>query len=224
MLDYDMDGFLDIFIPSQDYGSLVFHNCGNSNNWIGLKLQGTQSNRDAIGTLVKVYTGDICQMRYTRVGTTWKTQDNPFVHVGIGEATIIDSVVIRWPLGLKEVYTNLSINQYHEIKEGDASSAVIVSDQLIPSDYFLGQNYPNPFNGSTQIIYRVAEASLVTLKIFNLQGQLIETLIEEIQSAGQHVVNWNGKSRSGAEVASGVYIYRLETKHRVEIKKMLYLP
>lgn len=221
--DYDMDGFLDIFVPSLDFGSLIYHNKGNANNWIGLILEGTQSNRDAIGTLVTVFTAGIQQMRYTRVPTTWKIQDNPYVHFGIGQAASIDSVVIRWPLGLEEVFTNLPINQYHKIKEGDASSAVTVSGQPIPSDYFLGQNYPNPFNNSTQIVYRLSKTGMVSLKIFSLQGQLIYTLAEEIQKAGEYKVNWNGKSESGADVSSGVYIYSLEIDRQVESRKMLYL-
>ncbi len=224
MLDYDMDGFLDIYVPSLDFGSLIYHNKGNTNNWIGLILEGTQSNRDAIGTLVTTYAGDKQMMRYTRVPTTWKIQDNPYVHFGIGQATSIDSVVIRWPLGLQEVYVNLSINQYHKIKEGDASSAVTLSGQQNPSDYFLGQNYPNPFNSSTQIKYRLPKAGLVALKIYNLQGQLIQTLAEEIRQAGEYVVNWNGNSKNGLAVASGVYFYCLEADRQIEMKKLLYLP
>ncbi len=223
MLDYDMDGFLDIYVPSLDFGSLIYHNKGNTSKWIGLILEGTQSNRDAIGTLVTCYTGEKKQMRYTRVPNTWKIQDNGYVHFGIGQATSIDSIVIRWPLGLKEVYTNLTLNRYHKIKEGKASSIAQTSASAAPNDYCLGQNYPNPFNSSTQISYQLVKAGRVVIKIHNLQGQLIQTVLDRDQAAGEYSVNWNGRSATGEEVSTGVYFYSMEIDKQVEMKKMLYV-
>ena len=223
MLDYDMDGFLDIYVPSLDFGSLIYHNKGNTNNWIGLILEGTQSNRDALGTLITCYTGQKKQMRYTRVPTTWKIQDNQFVHFGIGQAAAIDSIVIRWPLGLKEVYTNLTLNKYHRIKEGQATKVIPAVGQAIPDGFYMAQNYPNPFNGATQIAYRLDKPGKVAIKIFNLQGQLLQTLLDQDQPAGEYVTIWNGQAGTGLEVASGVYLYSMEIDHRVEMKKMMYV-
>ncbi|MBN2013188.1 VCBS repeat-containing protein [candidate division KSB1 bacterium] len=223
MLDYDMDGFLDIYVSSLEFGSIMYHNMRNSYNWIGLKLQGTQSNRDAIGTLVKVYTGDICQMRYTRVPNTWKIQDNQFIHVGIGEATSIDSIVIRWPLGLKEVFTDLAINQYHDIKEGDATSAVAQVDASLPSAYRLEQNYPNPFNAETSISYFIPEESFVDISIYDLRGQKIISLTKKVVDAGQHKIKWNGQSQQGSTVASGTYFCVLKTEKFNQLRKLVYL-
>jgi hypothetical protein len=222
-LDYDMDGFLDLFVPSLVFGSLVYHNVGNSNNWIGLILEGTHSNRDAIGTLIKVHTGDKQQMRFTRVPTTWKIQDNPYVHVGVGEAATIDSIVIRWPLGLKETYTNLTINKYHKIKEGEITSAVKQPSTLEPNYYTLEQNYPNPFNGSTQIRYCLVEQGRVTLRVLNIEGQLIRTLVDNTYKAGEYKVNWDGKSDNNFDVPSGVYFYVLKSRNQIKSKKMLYI-
>jgi photosystem II stability/assembly factor-like uncharacterized protein len=87
----------------------------------------------------------------------------------------------------------------------------------------LNQNYPNPFNCSTTIHYQLSKSSTVKLKIFNLQGQLVRELVNESQKAGEHSVNWDGRSNSGKEVTSGVYIYSIESDKKMQTKKMLYL-
>jgi len=221
MLDYDMDGFLDIYVPSLDFGSLIYHNKGNANHWIGMILEGTQSNRDAIGTLVTCYAGGKKQMRYTRVPSTWKIQDNQFVHFGIGTTASIDSIVIRWPLGLKEVYTGLALDRYHRIKEGQGSSEVAATPLTAPETFRLEQNHPNPFNPTTTIRYHVSVASPITLTIFNLAGERVQTLVNaEFKPAGNYSVLWNGRDQAGRSAPSGVYLYRLETGATMQVKKM----
>jgi len=93
--------------------------------------------------------------------------------------------------------------------------------ETIPEGYALEQNYPNPFNPSTTITFAVPEASEVTLAIYNLRGQLIQTLHSGPIAAGQHSVVWNGNDSRGVKVASGVYVYRLEAKGFVVSKKLV---
>ncbi|MBI1806134.1 MAG: T9SS type A sorting domain-containing protein [Ignavibacteria bacterium] len=80
----------------------------------------------------------------------------------------------------------------------------------IPKAFTLNPNYPNPFNPTTAIRYQIPVNSNVTLKIFNILGQEIKTLINEMQNAGDKSVEWNSTNNSRASVASGVYFYRLE--------------
>jgi hypothetical protein len=82
----------------------------------------------------------------------------------------------------------------------------------------LSQNFPNPFNPSTTISFRLAQSSLVRLQIFNLQGTLITTLIDEIRSEGSHRVNFNAMN-----LPTGAYIYRLETNHQNLYKTMMLI-
>ncbi|MEK9138038.1 MAG: FlgD immunoglobulin-like domain containing protein, partial [Bacteroidota bacterium] len=82
----------------------------------------------------------------------------------------------------------------------------------LPQDFTLLQNYPNPFNPATNIRYGLPRASFVTVKIYNILGQEVATLKNEIQGAGAYDVVWYGKNTSGHSVASGVYFYRLEAK------------
>jgi hypothetical protein len=104
---------------------------------------------------------------------------------------------------------------------GNSNSSVtaIIRDREIqnrPSAYTLSQNYPNPFNLTTHIKYSIATAGLVTLKIFNIAGQEITTLVNDYQSPGIHSVKWTAES-----VASGIYLYQLKTKDFSAAKKLI---
>jgi hypothetical protein len=88
----------------------------------------------------------------------------------------------------------------------------------------LRQNYPNPFNPTTTIKYQVKTDGLVTLKIYNVAGQLVRTLINENVKAGVvHETQWHGLNDSGQNVSSGVYFYKLVTNNYTQTKKMVLL-
>ncbi|HEX2896787.1 MAG TPA: T9SS type A sorting domain-containing protein [candidate division Zixibacteria bacterium] len=91
----------------------------------------------------------------------------------------------------------------------------------IPSTFELEQNYPNPFNPTTNIKYGLPAKSHMTLKIYNLLGQEINTLVDQIVPAGTHETEWNGRDKTGAEVASGIYFYKLVAGDFVQTKKMM---
>jgi len=82
----------------------------------------------------------------------------------------------------------------------------------VPKQFMLMQNYPNPFNPSTQIRYQLPESGQVTLRIFDLLGREIRTLLQGRQSAGSHRIRWNGFNDRGKRVTSGLYFYRLTVK------------
>ncbi len=95
----------------------------------------------------------------------------------------------------------------------------------LPKKYALFQNYPNPFNPSTHIRFFVGGEgpAEVTLKIYNVAGQLVKTLVDEKKSPGEHEEVWNGKNEDGEDVASGVYFYKLKVSDYVETKRMVLL-
>ncbi len=88
----------------------------------------------------------------------------------------------------------------------------------VPLAYKLTQNYPNPFNPSTRIKYSIPERSQVTLKVYNLLGQEVATLINEEQPQGNYVALFEGN-----KLATGVYFYRLEAGKFKQTMKMLLL-
>ncbi|MCK4339405.1 MAG: T9SS type A sorting domain-containing protein [Candidatus Cloacimonetes bacterium] len=96
----------------------------------------------------------------------------------------------------------------------------------IPDEYALSQNIPNPFstsggNFTTKIQYSLPHSSNVSLKIYNIKGELVKTLVSENKSAGSYNVIWDGKNEYGNDVVSGIYFYKIQTDKFSEIKKML---
>ena len=88
----------------------------------------------------------------------------------------------------------------------------------------LRQNYPNPFNPTTTIKYQVKTDGLVMLKIYNVAGQLVRTLVNENVTAGVvHQSQWHGLNNAGQNVSSGVYFYKLVTSNYTQTKKMVLL-
>ena len=97
------------------------------------------------------------------------------------------------------------------------------STNKTPETFTLHQNYPNPFNPETRISYNIPNPSYVVLKVMNVLGQEIRTLANEEKPAGQYEVLWDGRDNFGQCVASGVYLYRIESKDFIEMRKMVLL-
>ncbi len=92
-----------------------------------------------------------------------------------------------------------------------------------PERFDLQQNYPNPFNPKTNIEYQLPEEVRISVKIYNIMGQEVRTLVDEVKKAGYHSIVWNGLDNSGVAVSSGIYYYRMVTGAYVETKKMVLL-
>ncbi len=96
-------------------------------------------------------------------------------------------------------------------------------DQVIPTAYALLQNYPNPFNPSTTIRYAIPVEGPVTLKVYNLAGQEVATLVNDRKTIGMHEVQFSAVNKEGGALASGVYFYRLQAGEFSDVKKFLVL-
>ena len=93
----------------------------------------------------------------------------------------------------------------------------------LPSSFRLAQNYPNPFNPMTVIRYSLSQRSRVSIAIFNILGQEVTTLMDDMQSAGIYETTWDGMDRSGQRVGSGIYFYRITAGDFSETRKMVLL-
>jgi hypothetical protein len=145
-----------------------------------------------------------------------------------------DTIEIAWkPIQAGSLNDTLKI--YHGLTEvpnpaiviitGTAEDPTGITDDIqpdrIPSVFESHQNFPNPFNPVTTIRYSLGENTQVSLKIYNVHGQLIRTLVSGEQTEGLKSVIWDGKNDLGQSVASGIYIYRLEAGSLLQSRKML---
>lgn len=94
----------------------------------------------------------------------------------------------------------------------------------VPEKYHLYQNYPNPFNNGTIISFDLPKSGNVTIEIYNILGQKVTTLIDGYYMADhKYIINWQGKNNFGSDVASGIYLYRLQSGDYTSTRKMLLL-
>lgn len=121
---------------------------------------------------------------------------------------------------LAELQTNA--DQAKNFWEG-AWAGVEPENKIFLPQFLLEQNFPNPFNPTTLIRWQLAKASEVQLKIFNLLGQEVRTLVNEKQEGGSHSVIWDGRDDAGNLVASGIYVYRFQAGDFIKAKKLLFM-
>jgi len=136
------------------------------------------------------------------LGKKWPSTD------GKGDIVLytIETCMHDWPVYEKYgISATDAIWDYFELHSKIIETNIEANDEFtIPEDYKLYQNYPNPFNPLTRIKYKLPESSYITLNIYNLMGQEIETLVNEFQFAGEHEIAWQPKG-----LPSGLYFYRL---------------
>jgi hypothetical protein len=105
------------------------------------------------------------------------------------------------------------------------ASLVITSideNESLPNEFSLSQNFPNPFNPSTTIQYSLVKSGMVSLKVYNVVGQEVVTLVNGHQEAGSYTLTFNAKE-GGASLSNGVYFYRLDAGSFVSIKKLVFM-
>jgi hypothetical protein len=229
LCDFDQDGFVDVFLGNYGGASnpgagplVLYHNnsraLGNTNHWLTVTLTGTESNRDGIGARLHLTTPDgITQMREITSGPTHGGGDFKAAYFGM-HSNATGTLSVSWPSGLVEDVGTVTADQALHLTEG---ANAVEETSGIPNQFRLMQNYPNPFNPSTTIRYSLKSETKVTLMVYNLLGQEITTLVDELQPPGEKQVTWDGKNRKGIQVASGMYVYRMTAGSFVASYRML---
>jgi hypothetical protein len=117
--DFDNDGQMDVAIANVNDLPDLFRLTGTAaHHWTTLTLTGTRSNRNAIGARVRCVAGGVAQWQEVRGGGSYMSQNDFRVHFGLGTATRIERVEVRWPNGNQEVWENLPVDLFHTLKEG----------------------------------------------------------------------------------------------------------
>jgi len=124
-LDYDNDGEIDIAVNNQNDPPTLLHNVGaKTNHWVTIRTVGTRSNRDGIGARISVVAGGRRLIDEVRSGGSYLSQNDLRVHVGLGQATKIDSLEIRWPSGITDRLENLPVDRFLTVQEGKRLAAI----------------------------------------------------------------------------------------------------
>jgi len=202
-----------------DYVSLSF---GHENN-LGKRLPYTLDYREA-NTDGQVWTMEVrTNLRDKENILNWTAKDLPSNYVikllDISNNKVVENTGYRFSNHFEDHPVSFKVF----VGTADFVERELTKSQSeLPTTFQLEQNYPNPFNPSTVITYQLPVTSKVQLKIYNSLGQEVRTLISNtINETGTYRITWDGRSNTGAQVASGVYIYRLVSGSFVRSRKMV---
>jgi hypothetical protein len=133
--DYDRNGTMDLYTSGTgSTGNYLYRNNGDSTKkWLEINLAGTTNNRKGIGAQIEVYAGTLRMMREVNTGVGYRSQNMLTAHFGLGENTVADSVIVRWPNGALTKRTNVVANQVITITEQQSSG--LTGTKTIPGDY-----------------------------------------------------------------------------------------
>ena len=151
------------------------------------------------------------------------------LHFTSGSGAVPELKMTPWPLSAGELNFDMVDEKGNSIcrKKGEIPLPIThgtsqpVEVQAAPFEVF--GNFPNPFNPETVMKFNLPQAAHVSLKVYNILGQVVNTLVDEPLSAGSHSVIWDGKNAQGRDVASGVYFYRISAGGFESIEKMTLL-
>ncbi len=220
--DYDNDGDIDLYVSGAILTKALYENItGNGNKWVTLKCVGVSTNKSAIGTRVRVKATingqSVWQLREINSQNSFNSMSMLNVHFGLGNASVIDSIIVEWPRSSRQVFTNVSVNSRYNLIEGQSLvSGIETIEGIAPENFELEQNYPNPFNPITKIEFNLKAASDVSLKVYDGIGRIVETLVDQKLNSGKYSVTFSGEGLS-----SGIYFYKLRSGANESVRKML---
>ncbi|MBN1634783.1 MAG: VCBS repeat-containing protein [Ignavibacteria bacterium] len=216
--DFNNDGWVDLYVNNNGSANRLFkNNGGNSNNWVHFKLQGVNSNRSAIGSRVTVKTGSLSQIREVEGGSGGKGQNSLPLEFGLGTATVIDSVIVRWTNGLVQGFANVVPNTIYTVIEGQSLNVKNIGSE-IPDRFVLEQNYPNPFNSMTNVKWQMAGTGYAKIIVYDVTGKEISELVNGLLQSGSYQVTF-----SADNLPSGVYFYKFTAGNFSDVKKMILI-
>ncbi len=223
VFDYDNDGDLDMLVANVTKQPYLYQNQGNSSNWVKLQLEGTSTNRNGYGAVVKL-TVDGTSLYRINDGVDFFGQSILPVHFGLGDWDTIDKVTVKWAGGQSEDFLDLPVNQLVHLKEGEGVATAIHTTPAGPeiTNFQLISNYPNPFNGSTTIQFSLPRSGQVVLQIVDINGREVLRQQKSLV-AGINEISWNGRDQHRQNVGSGYYIFSLLFEGEQQSGKMLYI-
>ena len=162
--DINNDGFPDIIVNNINHENIFvwYNKSNNGKNWLKVKLEGTTSNRNGIGSFIEISVDGNKQYRYTCLGEGYLSQNSATQHFGLGNQTMIDYIKVKWLSGTEDILYNVSVNQTLNILEGSSLSV----NQFDNSSAFT--YYPNPVNNTLTLN---AQNNIENVRMYNMLGQ-----------------------------------------------------
>ncbi len=221
--DLDGDGDLDVYTVNADGPNVLLRNdTDNSNHWFHVRLQGVTSNASGVGARVEVTAGGVTQTREVTAGSGYFSQNSPDVEFGLGMNPTVESLVVTWPSGTVQNFSNIPGDQVLDLAE-NATTGVEDDEGAVPASFALHGNVPNPFNPLTTFTYELPRPARASARVYDVAGRLVKTLLDQDMPAGVHSVVWNGTDDAGMRASSGTYYLRLEAGADRAVHKMTLL-
>ena len=201
--DVDNDGLAEVIVNNKNHNNIFLwkNNTSSITNWLKVKLEGTITNRNGVGSLIEISVDGEKQFRYTCLGEGYLSQNSASEMFGLGEASVIDYVKVNWLSGIEDIYYDIPINQSLKIVEGSSLSIIDYSTSKF-------KIYPNPAN---DILHLTLEENDFSIKIFNLLGSEIR----------DYQTNVHNKTVDISNIKKGIYIIKIFSGKEREIIKFI---
>ncbi|WP_235295069.1 FG-GAP-like repeat-containing protein [Portibacter lacus] len=209
VFDYDNDGDLDLFVVNQaprqntdlngtlpEARCLLFRNDASNGNWLQIELEGVKSELNGLGSKIEIVADDLILIREIEGGASHLSQNTTIAHFGLGDLENISNVTVHWLGGKSQTLTNVAANQRIVIKEEVDENNLETALNLLVT--------PGAFSEEVVIEYELPASGPAKIELFNAQGMLIETLMDEEQGSVGIL-----SKRISQNLPSGVYFFRL---------------